>query len=281
MTYSPTIQRYVLAAKLRRLREAAGLDSTKVAAEMDWDPSKVSRLENAKSKRPVLRDIDDLLTRYGVTDEEERKAIKELARESRQRGWWAAYGDVFTGHLPDLEAGATQMRIIECVLIPGLFQTAAYAEAVFRAGKVLDDTVIRRRVEARLARQAVLSRESPPQVWAIIDEAALRKLVGGVEVMREQLRNLVELARRPNIGIQIFPDRAGAHAAMVSPFMLLDFAAELFPALVYLETPTDSLYQDKPEEVERYDIIYRQVVADALPVEESVQYLATLADQLM
>lgn len=280
MTHSPTIQRFVLAAELKRLRESAGVESTKVAAEMGWDPSKVSRLENAKSKRPALRDVADLLTRYGVTDEQGREAILALARESRQRGWWAAYSDVFTGLLPDLEAGATTIRTIECVLIPGLLQTPAYAEAVFRAGRVLDDVAIRRRVDGRMARQDILVDDKPPVMWAVIDEAALTKKVGGPEVMHEQLRHLVEVAHHPNINIQVFPDDAGAHAAMVSPFTIFDFATDLYPSLVYLETPTDPLYQDKREEVERYAVIYSQVVADALPVEESVRYMATLADQL-
>lgn len=277
---SPTIQRFVLAAELRRLREAAGLDSTKVAKEQGWDPSKVSRLENAKSKRPSMRDVSDLLTMYGVTDEAEREAIMALAQASRQRGWWTAYADVFTGLLPDLEAGATQMRIIEGILIPGLLQTPAYAEAVFRAGRVLDDAAIHRRVEGRMARQGVLVRDNPPVLWAILDEASLRKMVGGPEVMREQLRHLVTTARRPNINIQVVPDSAGAHAAMVSPFAIFDFATEVYPSLVYMETPTSSVYQDDREEIEKYGVIYSQVVADALPVEESVRYMATLADQL-
>ncbi|GAA0853609.1 helix-turn-helix domain-containing protein [Streptosporangium amethystogenes subsp. fukuiense] len=279
-TYSPTIQRFVLAAELKRLREAAGMDSTKVAKQQGWDPSKVSRLENAKSKRPALRDVSDLLTMYGVTDDREREAILALARASRERGWWTAYADVFKGLLPDLEAGATQIQGIETVLVPGLLQTPAYAEAVFRAGRVLDDEGVRRHVEGRMARQKILWRDSPPVLWAVIDEAALRKLVGGPEVMREQLRHLVEVARRPAVNIQVFPDKAGAHAAMVAPFTIFNFATEQYPSLVYMETPTNPVYQDDREEVEHYDVIYRQVVAEALPVEESVRYMAELADQL-
>ncbi|WP_436758133.1 DUF5753 domain-containing protein [Streptosporangium sp. V21-05] len=166
------------------------------------------------------------------------------------------------------------------VLVPGLLQTPAYAEAVFRAGRVLDDGGVQRHVEGRIARQKILWRDNPPILWSVIDEAALRKLVGGPEVMREQLCHLVEVARRPAVNIQVFPDRAGAHAAMVAPFTIFSFATEQYPALVYMETPTNPVYQDDQEEIEHYDVIYRQVVAEALPVEESVRYIAELADRI-
>src|SRR5262249_28956337 len=152
----------------------------------------------------------------------------------------------------------TQLRTYEVALIPGLLQTAGYTAAIFRAGQVLEDgeAAITRRVEARLARQEILTREHPPHMWAVIDEAALLRLVGGPRVMAEQLCHIVEMAKRRNITIQVLPNSAGAHAAMACGFVILDFAGDLDPSIVYLETPTDNLFLERPEEVQAYTLIH-------------------------
>ncbi len=237
-------------------------------------------MEQNKWVLPDIGNVRLLLDLYNVIDPAVREAILDLARQSREKGWWAKYKDVFGGSLPGFEAEATQIRTVELVTIPGLLQTAAYATAVFQAGQVLDQAAVRRHVEARLARQAILTRDNPPQLWAVVDEAALRKMVGGPAVMAEQLARLVNMARQPNITVQVLPDSIGAHAAMGSGFVVLDFMGDLDPSLVYLETPTDNLFLERPEEVQAYALMFNRVVAAALTVEQSVHYVTALVDQL-
>lgn len=280
MTGSPTVKRRRLSAELIRLREQAGLTHDEVAKRLEWSRGRLTHMEQNKWVLPDIGNIRLLLEVYGVTDSAVREAILDLARQSRERGWWSKYKDVFGGSLPGFEAEATQIRTVELVTIPGLLQTAGYATAIFQAGQVLDQAAVQRRVEARLARQAILDRTNPPQIWAVIDEAALRKMVGGPTVMAGQLSHLVDVATRPNIAVQVLLDSTGAHAAMGSGFVVLDFAGELDPSIVYLETPTDNLFLERPEEVQAYTLTFNRVVAAALTVEESVRYVASLVDRL-
>lgn len=280
MTGSPTVKRRRLSAELIRLREQAGLTHDEVAKRLEWSRGRLTHMEQNKWVLPDIGNIRLLLDVYGVTDAAVREAIFDLARQSRERGWWSKYKDVFGGSLPGFEAEATQVRTVELVTIPGLLQTAGYATAIFQAGQVLDRTAVQRRVEARLARQAILDRTNPPQIWAVIDEAALRKMVGGPAAMAEQLGHLVNMATRSNIAVQVLLDSTGAHAAMGSGFVILDFAGELDPSIVYLETPTDNLFLERPEEVQAYTLTFNRVVAAALTVEESVRYVASLVDRL-
>ncbi|MGJ6963443.1 helix-turn-helix domain-containing protein [Streptosporangium sp. G11] len=280
MTGSPTVKRRRLSAELIRLREQAGLTHDEVARRLEWSRGRLTHMEQNKWVLPDIGNIRLLLDLYNVVDPAMHEAILDLARQSRERGWWAKYKDVFGGSLPGFEAEATQIRTIELVTIPGLLQTADYATAIFQAGQVLDQTAVQRRVEARLARQAILNRDNPPQIWAVIDEAALRKMVGGPKVMAEQLGHLADMAMRSNIAVQVLPDSIGAHAAMGSGFVILDFMGDLDPSIVYLETPTDNLFLERPEEIQAYTLTFNRVVAAALTVEESVRYVAALADQL-
>ncbi|MFJ2030763.1 helix-turn-helix domain-containing protein [Streptosporangium sp. NPDC087985] len=280
MAGSPTVKRRRLSAELIRLREQSGLTHDEVAKRLEWSRGRLTHMEQNKWVLPDIGNIRLLLDVYDVTDTAVREAILDLARQSREKGWWAKYKDVFGGSLPGFEAEATQIRTVELVTIPGLLQTAGYATAVFQAGQVLDQTAVQRRVEGRLARQAVLDRDDPPQLWAVIDEAALRKMVGGPKIMAEQLSHLVDMATRSNIAVQILLDSTGAHAAMGSGFVILDFAGDLDPSIVYLETPTDNLFLERPEEVQAYTLTFNRVVAAALTVEQSVDYVASLVDQL-
>ncbi|MEV6864929.1 helix-turn-helix transcriptional regulator [Streptosporangium subroseum] len=280
MTGSPTVKRRRLSAELIRLREQAGLTHDEVAKRLDWSRGRLTHMEQNKWVLPDIGNIRLLLEVYGVTDIAVRDAIIDLARQSRERGWWAKYKDVFGGSLPGFEAEATQIRTVELVTIPGLLQTAGYATAIFQAGQVLDQAAVQRRVEGRLTRQTILDRDDPPQIWAVIDEAALRKMVGGPKVMAEQLAHLAGMATRSNIAVQVLLDSTGAHAAMGSGFVILDFAGDLDPSIVYLETPTDNLFLERPEEVQAYTLTFNRVVAAALTVEESVRYVASLADRL-
>ncbi|MEV6982649.1 helix-turn-helix transcriptional regulator [Sphaerisporangium sp. NPDC051017] len=282
MTGSPTIKRRRLSAELIRLREEAGLTVDEVGKRLEWSRGRLTHMETNKWVRPDTTNIRALLDLYGVTDRDVREAILDLARQSREKGWWAQYRDVFSGSLPGFEAEASQIRTYEALTVPGLLQTPGYAEAIFRGGQVLvdDETAIGRKVQARLARQRLLVRHNPPQLWAVLDEAALRKVVGGEEIMREQLLHLVETAKRSSVTIQVLPDSIGAHAAMHGSFVILDFPGDLDPSVVYLETATDNLFLERPSELQAYTLIYNRVVAAALTVEDSVAYVASLADQL-
>ncbi|MFC4592121.1 helix-turn-helix domain-containing protein [Sphaerisporangium corydalis] len=274
---SPTVKRRQLSATLRQLRERSGLTSTEAAKRLEWTASKLTRIERNEWKLPNVHDIRLLLDIYGVTDQRQREALITLARESRRRGWWADYKDVFRSNLPAFEAGASVIRTYEAVLVPGLLQIPEYTAAVFRGSQVLDDAVVGRHVEARRARQQILDREDPPSLMALIDEAALLKLIGGKSVMRDQLAHLITMAVRPNITIQVVPNTVGAHSAVTAgPFVILDFPGD--PSLVYMATATDSLWLEQPEEYQRYSLIFNHVSTSALSPEESAAYMTTLMD---
>jgi transcriptional regulator with XRE-family HTH domain len=274
------VRRRRLSAALRQLREEQKLDATEVARRLEWTPSKVTRIERNEWKLPSVRDVRDLLDVYDVTDPERRAAIEDLARQGRQRGWWEEYKDVLGEALPGFEAEAHTLRTCGGLLVPAQLQTRAYAEAVFRGGRVLADALVGRRVEARMARQQILDREDPPMLWAVIDEAALRKHVGGTAVMREQLMHIIEMAARPNIGVQVVPDAVGAHAALENAFTILEFAAPEDPTLVHVGFITGDVFMEDQQQVGSYTVVYDHVRASALSADASVAYLADLAKEL-
>ncbi|MEV8638807.1 helix-turn-helix transcriptional regulator [Streptosporangium sp. NPDC051023] len=281
-SHSPTVRRRRLSAALRKAREQAGMTADTAAKQLRWPASKVTRIERNEWRRPTVSDVTDLLDVYGVTDEAMRQAMVTLARQARERGWWE--GELraeLGGSLVEFETEASRIRTFEALLVPGLLQTADYARAVFRGGMVIDGETIERRVHARLARQRILERDQPPNLWAVIDEAALAKHVGGVAAMREQIHHLITMAARPNIGIQVLPNAVGAHASMTGSFTILSYPAPDDPELVYIETGTNGdLYLEGAEEVERYTLKYDHVRASALSADASVAYLADLAQQL-
>ncbi|MGS2645792.1 helix-turn-helix domain-containing protein [Streptosporangium sp. G12] len=277
--HSPTVKRRQLSMALLDLRKARGLTAAEVTKRLDWTPSKLTRIERNDWKLPNPRDIRDLLDTYNVTDEDERAALIDLAKQARQRGWWADYKDVFRGRLPAFEAGAVALRTYD-PNIPGLCQTPDYMRAVFRAGFGLDEATIERHVEARLARQEILERRNPPQLMTVIDEAALHRLIGGHEVRLAQLEHLIKMGERPNVTIQVLPFSAGAHPAMAGGFVILDFEDTASPSLVYTETPTDDLYREKPPDLHRYTVIFSTVQALALSTEESAQRMQSMVRDL-
>ncbi|WP_308425719.1 helix-turn-helix domain-containing protein [Sphaerisporangium melleum] len=281
MTHSPTVRRRRLSAELLKLRTNVGLTADEVAKRLEWTPSKVTRIERNEWKLPAVRDIRDLLDVYGVTDDEHREALFTLAREARQRGWWVDYQDVLGPRsVAEFEADAAHIHMYEALVIPGLLQTADYAAAVFRGGQVLDQAFVDRAIAARLARQEILERDNPPYLWVILDEAALRKKVGGAAVMRDQLRHIVEMCSRPNIAVQVVPDEAGAHAAMSGSFVIYEYATPEDGTLVYVETGIGDLFLERPEEVSRYTVKYDHVRALALSEEATVAHLESLSAQL-
>ncbi|MGI8333616.1 helix-turn-helix domain-containing protein [Actinomadura scrupuli] len=276
---SPTIRQRRLASELERLREAAGPTREGVAERLDWHPTKLYRIENARSGITPA-DMRHLLDLYGVTDGRQRDALLKLARHAKQKGWWTKYQDVFQGSYVELEAEASTIRTFEPIFVPGLLQTAGYSRALLRASLVVRD--IERRIEARMARQEVLDRDDAPHLWAVIDEAALIRPVGGPAVMGEQLDRLIEIRERENITLQVLPISLGAHPGMDGTFVMLDFPdSDFFAPVVHLETATDGLYLEEPEEVARYTLIFDHLRAIALGPDESVNYLHKIKKQFV
>jgi len=280
-TQSPTVRRRRLALELRRLREAAKLTCEEVAERLECSASKISRVETGRvSVSP--RDVRDMLEIYGVPDLQ-RDALVQLARESRQKGWWHAYGDSVQPHFATylgLESAASEIRIYEVNLIPGLLQTEEYARAVIAAGMVNSPRAdIERQVALRMERQR-LTITSPPKVWAVLDEAALRRQVGGPEVMRMQLEYLRELGGLRNVSLQVIPFGGGAHPAMGRPFIILVFGEEADPDVVYLEDLTSALWVENVEEVDRYNVFFNHLQATALSFDNSAALMTAVLKEM-
>lgn len=273
--YSPSARRRRLSALLRQMREERNLKIESVNKKLGWSSGKLSRMERNEWKLPSVRDMKDLAEVYELSDTM-RQAIMSLAGESRQRGWWVDFKDVLRGGLADFETGASMIRTFEALLVPGLLQTPEYAAAVLRGGRVLSDNDIERKVAGRMRRQEILDAEAAPSVWAVIDEAALRKRVGGPKVMADQIRHLVEVAERPNIDIQVLRDDTGSHAAMDGAFLILDFPDPADLPLVYIETATEDLYLEQPEAIQHYVGVFGHICSSAESPETSVRYLESL-----
>jgi transcriptional regulator with XRE-family HTH domain len=278
----PTVRRMLVGAELRRLRTAKGLSREEAGEAIRASEWKIHRLENGQVSFKE-HDIVDLLRLYGVTDADEIAEFVVLAREANTPGWWQRYGDVlpqwFRTYV-DLESAASLIRTYEGQLVPGLLQTDDYIRAVVHDASLEPSEDVGRRVRLRMARQTVLTREHPPRLWAVVDEAALRRPVGGREVMRGQLERLIAATKLPNVTLQILPFAGGAHPAMVSAFSILRFADRELPDVVYLEHLTNAVYLDKREEVERYlDVMELLCVASAPPA-RTVELLTRILDQL-
>jgi transcriptional regulator with XRE-family HTH domain len=278
----PTVRRMLVGAELRRLRTAKGLSREEAGEAIRASEWKIHRLENGQVSFKE-HDIVDLLRLYGVTDADEIAEFVVLAREANTPGWWQRYGDVlpqwFRTYV-DLESAASLIRTYEGQLVPGLLQTDDYIRAVVHDASLEPSEDVGRRVRLRMARQTVLTREHPPRLWAVVDEAALRRPVGGREVMRGQLERLIAATKLPNVTLQILPFAGGAHPAMVGAFSILRFADRELPDVVYLEHLTNAVYLDKREEVERYlDVMELLCVASAPPA-RTVGLLTRILDQL-
>lgn len=279
----PTVVRLLLGGHLRKLRERAGVSVEKAASAIRGSHSKISRMENGRVGFKQ-RDVADLLTLYGVVDEAERASVMEMVRASNSPGWWHRYGDVlpswFEAYL-GLEEAASLIRVYEVHFVPGLLQTEEYARAVVRLGHPeADEEEVRSRVELRMTRQRKLHADNPPVVWAVVDETALRRTVGGPEVMRAQIRHLIELAALPNITLQIVPLNVAGNAAAGGPFTILRFAEPALSDVVYMEHLTSALYLDKPSDVEAYLRAINSLCVAASQPQDSVRLLEEiLAEQ--
>jgi transcriptional regulator with XRE-family HTH domain len=262
-----TVLRMLLGAQLRRLREATEISAERAGYEIRASRSKISRMETGRVGFK-LRDIQDLLTLYGVADEKQRANVIALASRSREPEWWTQYSDI----LPDwfeaylgLESAATAIRSFENQFVPGLFQTGDYARAVTRLGhQTAPGGEIERRVRLRLARQDLLSRTRRPRIWAVMDEAVLRRPIGGTAVMRAQLFRLIEVARLPGVRLQVVPFTRGGHAAASGSFTILRFEERDLPDVVYIEQLTSAVYLDQRPDVEHYLEVVDQLSGEAL-----------------
>ena len=267
-TSGPTALRILLGAHLRRLREAQGVSREDAGWEIRASESKISRMELGRVGFKE-RDIADLLSLYGVDDEEERERLLALARQANTPGWWHRYGDVlpnwFQSYL-GLEAWAALIRTYEVQFVPGLLQTEDYARAVVLLGHGrARSEEIDRRVAVRIQRQAILDHADPIKLWAVVDEAVLRRPIGGTQIMRAQLEALLEAAARPNVRLQIVPFDAGGHSAAGGAFTILRFPDQELPDVVYIEQLTSALYLDKRDDVEHYLDAMERLCVEADP----------------
>jgi hypothetical protein len=279
----PTALRMLLGAHLRRLREAQGVSREDAGWEIRSSESKISRMELGRVGFKE-RDVEDLLTLYGLDDEQERARLLALAREANNPGWWHRYGDVlpswFQSYL-GLEAAAAVIRTYEVQFVPGLLQTKEYARAVVLLGHELaSEEELERRINVRATRQELLHRPKPPQVWAVVDEAALRRPMGGRKVMRAQLESLIEATRLPNVRLQVLPFYVGGHAAAGGAFSILRFPDQDLPDVVYVEQLNSALYLDKREDVEQYVAAIESLAITALTPARSVTFLRDLLRDL-
>ncbi|AGZ43096.1 helix-turn-helix domain-containing protein [Actinoplanes friuliensis] len=273
----PTLRRRRLGAELKRCREVAGLTQEIVGRHFEWHAAKVTRIETARVA-VTARDVKDLLTLYGVDDEEYREALMALARLSRERTWWTDYRDIMRpGNFVGLEAEATLLRTWEPVLIPGLLQTEAYMRALMRTGRASDPPHhIDRRVALRLKRQGRLTAANPLALAAIIDESVVRRIVGGPEVMKDQLRHLIEVAQLPTVTVQILPFDAGEHPFLGGSAALLEFRETTHLDVVYLEGLAGDYYEEQHSEVARYRDEFERLSAKALDSRLSIKMVEGL-----
>ena len=274
----PTVLRIVLGMRLRRLRETAGITTERAGYSIRASRSKISRLEAGRIGFKI-RDITDLLTLYGITDEEDRQALLQFARQANAPAWWHEYADILPSWFEPyigLEASASEMRTYEAKSVPELLQTVDYSRAAIRGYAPVSAKEIERRVRLRMARQEhVLDRPNPPHLRVVLDEAVLWRNVGGPAVVHDQIAHLAKIAGRPNITIQVLPFRASNDGAEGS-FSILHFAERDLPDIVYAEQLTSAVYLDSSEGVEAYGRVLQRLTAQALTSRQTTQFLERL-----
>ncbi|RDG38427.1 helix-turn-helix domain-containing protein [Streptomyces corynorhini] len=282
MRHIPVVRRRRLGEELKRLRRKAGLTSGQTARLLGWHQSKVSRIETGVSGVKG-EDLAVLLDALGLTDPQARSLLSALAgRGADGRGWWEAYGGAIPPRYRDfisLESQASTARTLETSVVPGLLQTREYARAVTRAAlEGVPAAAVDALTEVRLARQAVLRTTTPLRLHAVLDEAVLRREVGGPGVMREQLRRLSELARLPQVCLQVLPFTVGGYVGLAGPFVIFSFPNINDLDLVVLDHLTNSLYLERREELEAYGAAFRTMCAHALSTDDSLDLVADIRD---
>lgn len=276
--HSPTARGRKLAAELRRLREKAGLTHEETAAQLGsgWSRYKVSRIEQTITK-PTLTGVEAMLELYGV-DTATRAALVELHKNAWRRGWWTDYRDVFQGSYIAMEDDADRIDSWNPQLVPGLLQTDEYAREVIRTWTRDDEAETQRRLMVRMTRRALLTRADPPapKLTTVIDEAVLRRPIGGADVMRGQLHALVDAGHRSNVTVRVLPSSTGTHAGLDGPFIILGFPSDLSPDIAYVEIKAGDAYVEDIGEVNRFRMDYQSLLGAALSPEESADFIAAI-----
>ncbi|GGM02584.1 transcriptional regulator [Streptomyces fumigatiscleroticus] len=277
---NPTVRRRRLGQELRRLRELKGMTAEEVAERLLVSQSKISRLENGR-RSISQRDVRDLCGVYEVEDQRVVESLMQMAKESRQQGWWHAFGDIPYSVYIGLETDAESLRVYEPQIITGLLQTRAYAEAIIRGGSPeTSEAEIDKRVQVRLRRQDRVTAENDPlRLWVVLDEAALRRVVGSRQVMREQLERVAEVSQLPHITVQVLPFGVGAHPGLNGQYSILEFADAADSSVVYIEGVTSDLYLEKAHDVQKYTVMYEHLRAQALNVDQSRQLIEDVAKE--
>jgi transcriptional regulator with XRE-family HTH domain len=278
---SPTFPRFQLGKQLRMLREQAKLTTEDVGLQLDCSPSTISRMEGGKVgiRRSTL---ERLLEIYQLSDQDHRETLIALAREGKQRGWFARYGElpVSYSRYIGLESAAVEMRDYEALVVPGMLQTEEYSRAIFQAASPdyvgsLDGS-IEAHVSARRERQALLHRsENPLRLFAVLDESVIRRQIGGSDVARSQLKHLVEMSLLRNVTLQVLPFSGGAYAGMAGSFAVLQFTDA--PSVVYAEALAGDIYQEAGD-VQRYRVVFESLRAAALSPLESAHLIEKVGE---
>jgi transcriptional regulator with XRE-family HTH domain len=278
----PTVVRILLGARLRRLREAGGVTREAAGNAIRGSASKISRMELGRVGFKE-RDVADLCTLYGLRDGRERSALLALICPANAPGWWHHYGNAvpewFEAYV-GLEQAASLIRVYEAHSVPSLLQTEEYARVLIRLsypGASPDE--VDRKIRLRMTRQQLLRRDDPPQLWVVMDEAALRRPLGGRHVMRAQLLHLLELTPLHNLTLQVVPFHGGSHPAIGAPFTILRFAQPDLPDIVYLEQLTSALYLDKREDLDHYMAVMNRLAVQATPA-ATIETLHTVLDEM-
>ncbi|MGW1953957.1 helix-turn-helix domain-containing protein [Streptomyces sp. NPDC001920] len=277
---NPTVRRRRLGQELRRLRELKGMTAEEVAERLLVSQSKISRLENGR-RSISQRDVRDLCGVYEVEDHRIVDSLMQMAKDSRQQGWWHSFGDIPYSVYIGLETDAASLRVYDPQVVPGLLQTKQYAEALI-AGALPEtaSTEIEKRVQVRMRRQERIStEENPLRLWTVLDEAALRRVVGNKSLMRDQLEQLVEQSQLPHVTVQVIPFEMGAHPGLNGQYAILEFPDAADSSVVYIEGVTSDLYLEKANDVQKYSVMYEHLRAQALNVDQSRQFIADIAKE--
>lgn len=279
----PTVLRIALGTQLRRLREARGITREDAGEAIRASHAKISRLELGRVGFKA-RDVADLLTLYGVAGDRERDAFLTLVRRANEPGWWRQYGDVLSSWFETylgLEQASSVIRTYEVQFVPGLLQTTDYARAVIQLCQLHSSPEeIERRIELRMARQDFLTQPESPDYWAVVDEAVLRRPLGGRAALQAQIRQLIELAELPNITLQVMPFNAGGHPAAGGPFTILRFAEPDLPDIVYLEQLTSAVYLDKRRETDNYLLVMDRLCVAAVSPADTINLLKKIITEI-
>jgi transcriptional regulator with XRE-family HTH domain len=278
----PTVLRRLLGAQLRRLRERQGITREEAGYAIRASGSKMSRLELGRVGFKE-RDVADLLTLYGVNDETDRDTLLGLAQDANSPGWWHRYGDVLPGWFETyvgLEEAAALIRTYELQFVPGLLQTEDYARAVISLGNSSAPAEeIEQRVSLRITRQKLLARGDAPRLWAVVDEAALRRPIGGRDVMRGQIERLIEATKLPGVILQVLPFRVGGHTAEAGAFTILRFPESDLPDVVYVEQLTSALYLDRRDDVDAYMEAMERLCVVSAPPDNTAEILSRILQE--